>query len=272
MTEDTASDGRRATEGNVVDEIGPFAIVPLWVVQAVSGTALAVYCALGTFANSGGSCFPSKAKIAERAGVSQETVKRALRELEQAGAVTRQPRYVDGRQTSNDYYLHRVQPGTGTGSDVTGEGVRGDPAELDQITRPENYPPVGPPAVIVADRRMIVDRTPAVPAHLDAAVEILDYWNQKTGQALTAKTWLAKIVMRLREHPGLGVEDHKRIIDVALAPENVWWKGPASPSVVYGNDAQFERCIAQTTAPRAAPAEEAYEIAARAAEEARRQP
>ena len=56
--------------------------------------------------------------------------------------------------------------------------------------------------------------------------------------------------MRIREYPDLGIEEHAHIIGAAL--RDPWWKGPASPSVVYGSDAQFERSIAQAKQPATA--------------------
>jgi hypothetical protein len=62
-----------------------------------------------------------------------------------------------------------------------------------------------------------------------------------TGQRLASTDWLAKIVMRLREHPELGYDDHVEIILANL--NHPWWSGPPTPSVIYGNGAQFERAM-----------------------------
>lgn len=266
MTDSTEGTGRQSGEGDVVDEMGSFAIVPTWVYQSVSSTAVVVYCALGSFANAdGSSCFPSKAKIAERAGVSGETVKRALRELEAAGAIDRRPRFIDGRQTSNDYLLRRVERVSAGGSNgYPPGGAPDDPAYLDpEVPTQDIVPPVSPP-------RMSVDRKPVDSLEMANAERILAYWNGVTAQTLTAKTWMSKIIMRTREHPDLTVDDHCAIIRVALDEQHKWWKGHATPSVVYGSDAQFERCMMQARSPVQSPAERAYDIAAAAAEEARR--
>ena len=63
-----------------------------------------------------------------------------------------------------------------------------------------------------------------------------------------------------------GVEPGEDALGVLAEP---WWRGAASPSVLYGNDAIFER--AMTTASMAAPAERALDIAEAAINEARRQ-
>ena len=80
------------------------------------------------------------------------------------------------------------------------------------------------------------------------AAQVLGAWNRATGQSLRSSTTLGKIVMRLREYPDLGLAEHEHIIDVSLAKP--WWTGAPSPSVIYGNDAQFERqlVLASTSA------------------------
>ena len=46
-------------------------------------------------------CWPSNARLVEYTGLSRATVKRALRELLEAGVIERQERYVEGRQTTS---------------------------------------------------------------------------------------------------------------------------------------------------------------------------
>lgn len=86
-----------------------------------------------------------------------------------------------------------------------------------------------------------VDRKPVTQAHSLKAIDVLRAWNELTGQSLRSTDWLSKIVMRIREYPEATVDDHRLIIQAALA--DPWWKGPPSPSVVYGSGAQFERSI-----------------------------
>jgi hypothetical protein len=111
-----------------------------------------------------------------------------------------------------------------------------------------------------------VDRKRTTEGERVFAGKVLDHWNDATGQRLSSPDWLAKIIMRMREHPEVVLTDHMRLIDAALA--DPWWRGDPSPSVVYGNGAIFERCLSRGQA--AAPAERAYDIAERAIEQARR--
>lgn len=99
-------------------------------------------------------------------------------------------------------------------------------------------------------------RDPSLPAAVDRirvtgpegalALLILSSWNAQTGQRLAAKEWLSKIIMRIREHPDLDLPAHANVIAAALA--DPWWRGSPSPSVVYGNGAQFEKCLTHATA------------------------
>lgn len=55
-----------------------------------------------------GSCWPGVKTIASNLGLSRSTVKRALRELEDAGWIQKQPRYREnGSSTSNLYIILR---------------------------------------------------------------------------------------------------------------------------------------------------------------------
>jgi len=94
-------------------------------------------------------------------------------------------------------------------------------------------PPISPPAK--------VDRKQVSTTEADLAVAVLSEWNRQAGQNLRSRDWLAKIVMRVREYPDLALVDHAHVIAATLAAP--WWKGDATPSVVYGNGAQFERSI-----------------------------
>lgn len=99
-------------------------------------------------------------------------------------------------------------------------------------------PPVAPPPAVVL---ATVDRKPVTMTEHRLAEAVLAEWNSQTGQKLTAKEWLAKFVMRIREHPELGIDEHAHIIAANL--ERPWWKGHATPSVIYGDGAQFERSM-----------------------------
>lgn len=102
----------------VRSDVGPFAIVPMWLLEAgVSGNAIRVYAALaGWYADrNDGRASPSRSTLAKRIGVSKDTVDRGLRDLEEIGAIEIRSRYEDGdetgstRQTSNEYVVRFVR-------------------------------------------------------------------------------------------------------------------------------------------------------------------
>jgi DNA-binding MarR family transcriptional regulator len=94
-----------------------FAVVPEFVITAdITAQAVRVYAMLARRANDEGATYPSHKSLADDTRCSVPTVKRAIRELEQIGALERLVRPADGRQTSNDYHLF-----------VTPRGVAGDP-------------------------------------------------------------------------------------------------------------------------------------------------
>lgn len=101
-----------------------FAQVPEWVLYHpdLSAQAVRVFGALDRHAGEAGSCYPSLARIARLIGCSQDTVRRAIADLVDAGAVVVTPQFVpavghDGeptgkmRQTSNTYELRGAPPG-----------------------------------------------------------------------------------------------------------------------------------------------------------------
>ena len=103
-----------------VQHADSFVIVPGWLIEATAAAAtcpkaLAVYCALGTFAdNKTGECTPSRRAIAERAGCSLDTLDRAVAWLVALGAVTKEARPDEaGDQTSNRWIVHRATPAGG---------------------------------------------------------------------------------------------------------------------------------------------------------------
>ncbi len=229
----------------------PFAIIPEWLLYQASEGAVVTYAILDRHRNEKtGRCAPSITRLAAMAGVSVPTMRRRLSELEKIGAVIVAPTYrPDGSQTSNQYRLVRdpevaqmtrppitVDPP----SPVTDGGARNESKQ----EREKDLSPVGP-------RPQVVDHKPVAPDHAVLAAHVLGEWNQQTGQKLKSREWLGKIVMRIRENPDLTAEDHAHVIHSALA--DPWWKGAPTPSVVYGNGAQFERCMEQARSGPAKP-------------------
>lgn len=148
--------------------------------------------------------------------------------------------------------------------------VDGGPDALFDPGKPTS-PPIVPPSNGSKPWPKEVDRKPVKAAHGKLAVEILGSYNEIAGSKLSAKSWLGTIIMRIREYPELTAEDHRLIIERNFAAP--WWKGDASPSVIYGNDAVFEkamRCtgqaVARTRSDRKAQRSEQYREAIAAAQ------
>lgn len=177
-------------------------------------------------------CFPSRTTLCRRVGVHLDTVKRVLRRLEDKRLILRQPVFdAAGRQQTNRYVLVSYRGCV----DAPPEGAAGAPPEgcadapqNGKKEREEGTPPPLPP------RKRGGEVT-------DRSREILAVWNEIAGQHLRAVQWLRKIEARCKTFPELGIADHERVIRAAFAKP--WWKGAATPNVVYGTDAQFERSL-----------------------------
>lgn len=97
---------------SVTTDIGPFAIVPLWILEALleepgDARAVQIFVMLHRWTNHDRTCFPSQGRIAEELGITTATVRRALQTLETIGAIEIIPRLVPGtsERTSNLYRL-----------------------------------------------------------------------------------------------------------------------------------------------------------------------
>ena len=87
----------------------PFVVTPLWVVDHPDVTPLdvAVYVAIKRHADGDGEAYPSRARIAELAKVSVDTVDRAVKRLIDIGALEKEVRRKkNGEPTSNLYTIH----------------------------------------------------------------------------------------------------------------------------------------------------------------------
>lgn len=208
-----------------------------------------------------GICWLEQEKIMARTGLSERGVRENVRALEELGEVeTRQAQR--GRRRVNVYRLWCAAPPQyerlpfeldDPFSDdrqkvpvVDDRQISsGRPADSDRDDRQISAPtPLVEQKGNVRERNgraWQVDRRPVTELEERRATEVLATWNELAGQQLTARDWLASIVMRDREHPELTVEQHRELIKRNLdAP---WWKGAASPSVIYGSAAQFERAM-----------------------------
>lgn len=93
----------------IVSEYPLFSIVPEWLIESkVSDNGLRVYATLCRFADKiDGSCWPSINTIAKRCHKSPSSVKRAIKELKDIGAIEVKARYLEDHagQTSNLYII-----------------------------------------------------------------------------------------------------------------------------------------------------------------------
>lgn len=108
----------------------PFVVVPWWLLDLpdIGGFELTVYCAIARHADSEGQAHPSRARIAQMAGVNIKTVDRAVAKLTEVGAIEKRARKDPaGDATSNLYLLHELPTGVATetvlGSDSDGTTV-----------------------------------------------------------------------------------------------------------------------------------------------------
>lgn len=69
-------------------DTGPFAIIPEWVIDSeISHGALRLYAVLARYADTEGQAWPSRKTLANRLGVSRDTIDRYLKELQKIEAV-----------------------------------------------------------------------------------------------------------------------------------------------------------------------------------------
>lgn len=113
-----------------------FAMVPLWVMESVTPSSVMVYLWLHSYTSAASAvAFPARKTLAERAGLSINTVDKALRELRDAGAIRIIPTYRgDGSQGANRYQIMPGMPpkSGGTHPNDMGRGV--------SPSRGEGYP------------------------------------------------------------------------------------------------------------------------------------
>ena len=267
----------------MASDTGPFALVPEWLLDAVdehgapiSDRAVRLYAVLARYAdNKDGTAFPSKRTLAKRMGCSEPSVTRAIRELVSLTALAVEPRYTqdgddgEARQTSNAYTILRVPPVTGdtlplrTGDTlppVTGD-TPGTRTTKEREPGGETLVRARDPIEQAAHDLRSVDRKPVTDPERAFAISVLRGWNELAGQNLHTEGWLRKIISRHREHPELDRTSHFAVIEHALA--HPWWKGRATPSVVYGSDVQFDRSLVAAQAPQEPSALEIAEAAVR---------
>jgi hypothetical protein len=204
-------------------------------------------------------------RIVQDTEIPERTVKRKLAWLEEQGWLEREHERTEGGHFGRTFYKLRL----GAAPEATVAHDRG-PLHAGARARPslaltvkKQPPPVAPPIEQALTRLtehgrpmlhrngvarlgpsgLVVDKKVVDYQDLILAEEVLASFNEQTGSnpPFSSTGWVKKIVMRIREHPELGLDEHVEVIRRALA--DPWWSGPASPAVVYGNDTQFEKSL-----------------------------
>jgi DNA-binding Lrp family transcriptional regulator len=245
--------------------------------EAELGTRLVLF-VLANHAWSDGVTWISQKDMTHKARMSESSVRRAIRQLEEMGEIeTRQAQR--GKRRVNVYRIivgeiRAVEPDYDRMPFELAEPFSATTGQIDrrsdgQVTtghlRPVNskknrkslskdQPPL---TLLEEDQQESLDgpRGAPVPKSVDQkpvtrgegtkALAVLAAFNVECGgRPFRSKDHVAKIVMRIREQPALSVEEHHEIIRRNFA--NPWWKGPPTPSVVYGNGSLFESAMRNT--------------------------
>jgi len=149
VSDNTGSTNTPSSRRRIDSDTGPFAIIPEWVIDLpISDRGVRLYALLARYADNDGFSWPSRKTLAQRLGKSVDVLDRAVKELQEYGALYVTPRYDEaGDRTSNGYTLVRARPAnmqggsrenTATGSrEKAGTGSRENTA-LTRATINEN--------------------------------------------------------------------------------------------------------------------------------------
>lgn len=100
-----------STHRRMKSDIGPYSIIPEWLIGRVSPSALTLFALLGRYANRDDEAWPSYATLAKRLGTSRRSVINWMQELENVGAVEIQSRRDEtGDHGTNIYSLRYANP------------------------------------------------------------------------------------------------------------------------------------------------------------------
>lgn len=196
--------------------------------------------------------FPSVETIARKSRVGVSTARGCLRSLESAGEI----RHVGETKHGTRMYtvlmpkLGTPESGPPSESGATPPGSGPNPlrtttpfssnnngSEEEQFRLELQEGPVRENG----DKPKLVDKKQVTKAERATAHQVLAVFNEAAGTRYRAIEFVEKIVRRIREHPAMTVEDHKEVIVRQFkAP---WWRGRATPAVIYGNASVFETAI-----------------------------
>lgn len=226
-----------------------------------------VLLALADSAGDDGITWVGQENLAAKAHVSEQTVRRAIRNLEDCGEVEtrkvqdpRSPRIrrnvyrVTLADAAPDYdrLPFDLEHPFGTTEEYERSLTTEDPDRDDRASEPlttedpdrsliGSEPSVEPSKNHQAPG--VVNGKRATASEVQLAFAALLAFNTAFGTRYTSKDFVSKIILRHREHPELDLEAHERIIRRVASGEQ-WWSDAPDPRIIYGNAKQFERCIA----------------------------
>ena len=114
---------------------------------SISASAKALYCVLCSYADDDGTCWPSNETLAKNLGCSERAVQKWLAELAEHRIIVREPRYLEGRQTTSITRLTDAEvthPGTPVRPGTNPRSPRDeqpDTPEGAQVDTPGGEPP-----------------------------------------------------------------------------------------------------------------------------------
>lgn len=89
----------------------PFVMLPKKIYEyALTPISFAVYCYLLSCHNQKNGCYPSRRTISKYCIISDSSVGRAVKELEERGLISVMHNFGDGRQRNNSYELLPLEP------------------------------------------------------------------------------------------------------------------------------------------------------------------
>jgi hypothetical protein len=93
-------------------DIGRFSIVPEWIIfhPDLSSNAVRLYAVIGRYIDLPKGSIPSRKTLAEKMGISVDTLDRAKHELIDAEALDVEERTIKGKQATNRYHLKHMEP------------------------------------------------------------------------------------------------------------------------------------------------------------------
>lgn len=224
----------------------PFAPVPLWVADlAISDRALRLYVLLAGMRDYGtGQASYGRKLLSKKLRCSLDSLDRAKGELERHQAISVERGLAAGGQIArNIYTIHRIPPDSRTRAATPIAGGERLPDSRTRAATNEKKgfnenPPTSkrqPGALKTVDGEKVTDD------EREKGTSILAIFNELSGKRFAGKEWLRAIIMRVREHPEMTLDEHRTVMTQQFAAP--WWNGDPTPSVIYGNGKVFDRAL-----------------------------